>query len=74
MNTENEWKDKYEALERGCLSETAAKESYLHERNELLAQRDVLVETLELAAQIIGHPDDAASQYIASVIADAKGT
>jgi hypothetical protein len=42
------------------------------ERDRRAAMFDELVAALEMAASIIGHPDDAASQTIAELIAKAK--
>lgn len=39
----------------------------------LEARNADLLEALEVAASIIGHPDDAMSKHIQAVIAEAKG-
>ena len=53
MNNQQHTDADYEALSLGCLSETAAKESYLAERNELAAQRDELAAALRKAVAVL---------------------
>ena len=43
------------------------------ELRRLVAQRDALLEALKLAQAIIGHPEDAHSQFIAATIARVEG-
>jgi flagellar biosynthesis/type III secretory pathway protein FliH len=58
----------HDADERRKLSKpTAAELRRLHKVNQ------ELLEALQLAQKIIGHPDDIASKHIASVIAKATG-
>ena len=77
MNTQPEDNTKPETLRLTEWLETspntrdkkaAAELRRLHEVNQ------ELVEALEFAQAIIGHPDDAGSKFIAATIAKARGT